>query len=123
MLTVQATLIAGTASLAYVELFNQLTQEMSGDSQARDQIAGTMSGIRGPIEEQVAWAKQASSTMFLTMVQHPLMEGAMSKGKDMMRTLQEKLSRPGTGGRTAARVLPSDENGSRTGLVRPIRAS
>ncbi len=91
MLTVQATLIAGTASLAYVELFNQLTQEMSGDSQARDQIAGTMSGIRGPIEEQVAWAKQASSTMVLTMVQHPLMEGAMSKGKDMMRTLQEKL--------------------------------
>ena len=54
-------------------------------------MAGTVSQLRGPIEEQVAWAKQTGNTIFLTMVQHPLIEGAMSKSKDLMRTLQEKL--------------------------------
>ena len=91
MMTVQATLIAGTVSQTYLDMLDQLTQEMSGDSQTRDKLAGTVSQLRGPIEEQVAWAKQTSSTMFLTMVQHPLIEGAMSKSKDLIRTLQEKL--------------------------------
>jgi hypothetical protein len=91
MLTVQATLIAATVSEAYVDLFDQLTQEMSSDSATRDLIAGTMSELKGPAQEKVAWARQASATMFLIMVQHPLLEGAASKGKDLMRKLQEKL--------------------------------